>query len=634
MALKKSTEKVFTNEQKIATPKWFYLVLIAIPIVFFIALEILLRTFNYGSEYKMFVELSDSYPDKIFLNPELPKKYFSGLKEGPGVIPDGFDKIKKTNSFRVFVLGGSSTAGWPYVPNVSFSRQLKRRLELLYPENQIEVINCGISAINSYTIRDFVPGIIEQKPDLILIYAGHNEYYGALGVASSVSMGTSRTLVNLYLYLQKFRTVQLVQSLLKSVYGWFSSSDEKGDTTQNETLMSRMIGESLIPYGSDLYLAGIEQYLGNLKDILAMFDDANIPVILSTLTSNLREMKPFVSVTEANQSSADDLFKLANQNLIGGKIDEAKINFLKAKEFDALRFRAPNKINEVVYNLGKEFQVPVVEIDSIFNEKSPFGIVGYNLTVDHLHPNIEGYGMIAKAFYEKMRERNLLPSGKTISYSIEIQDSILQANFPMTKLDSTLSQMRIITLIGGYPFVPKGTPNYLQLNYKLKDLEDTLAVQVLQKQKFWETAHVEIAETKYNRGDYKGFLNEMMTVIEERPFNQASYEHAINYLVEANQLDEAFALLLRLNKLQSTFYTNKWLGQIALQKQQYAAALKYLEDAVKFDVADSQLWYNLSGAYFYNGKQKEAKLAAERSLNINPQNQLARNLYEQLRGIQ
>lgn len=622
-----------TRKQKTATPKWFYLVLIAIPIIFFLLLEISLRLFDYGNKYKMFVELSDNYPDKLFLNPELPKKYFSGLNEGPGVIPDGFDKVKKTDCFRIFVLGGSSAAGWPYVPNVSFSRQLKRRLELLYPQNEIEIINCGISAINSYTIRDFVPGIIEQKPDLILIYAGHNEYYGALGAASSVSVGSSRALINLYLYLQKFRTVQFIQNIIRTIYGWFGSSNDKGDTTQNETLMSRMIGESLIPFGSDLFNAGIEQYRGNMHDILSMFQKANIPVIISTLTSNLRELKPFVSIKDGNNLSAEEFFKLAGQNLAEGKIEEARKNFLSAKELDALRFRAPQKINDIIHQLEKEFNFPIVEIDSIFKQKSPHGIVGYNLTVDHLHPNIEGYSFIAKGFYEIMKENKLLPKGTVAPYSMEVQDSMLHFNFPMTKLDSTLSQMRIITLIGSYPFVPKGTPNYLQLNYKMKNLEDTLAVQVLQKQKFWETAHVEIAEVKYNRGDYEDFYKEMMTIIEDRPFNQASYEHAINYLVEANQLDKAYQLLLRLDKLNSSYYTNKWLGQIALQKLEYVAALKYLEKAAKFDIADSQLWYNLSGAYFYNSKLKEAKLAVERSLNINPQNKLARNLYEQLKDI-
>ena len=120
-------------------------------------------------------------------------------------MPDGFDIQKKNNAFRIFVLGESTAAGWPYVPNASFPRHIKRKLELLYPENTIEVINCGISAINTYTIRDIVPGIVEQQPDLILIYTGHNEYYGAFGVGSSVSLGYSRTLVNTYLKLSRLQ---------------------------------------------------------------------------------------------------------------------------------------------------------------------------------------------------------------------------------------------------------------------------------------------------------------------------------------------------------------------------------------------------------------------------------------------
>jgi len=51
-----------------------------------------------------------------------------------------------------------------------------------------------------------MPGILEQRPDLILIYAGHNEYYGALGVGSMENLGTSRTIVNFVISLEKFKT--------------------------------------------------------------------------------------------------------------------------------------------------------------------------------------------------------------------------------------------------------------------------------------------------------------------------------------------------------------------------------------------------------------------------------------------
>jgi len=37
-----------------------------------------------------------------------------------------------------------------------------------------------MAAINSYALLDMVDEVIQQSPDAVLIYTGHNEYYGAL----------------------------------------------------------------------------------------------------------------------------------------------------------------------------------------------------------------------------------------------------------------------------------------------------------------------------------------------------------------------------------------------------------------------------------------------------------------------
>jgi hypothetical protein len=118
---------------------------------------------------------------------------------------DVFDAVKKPNAYRIFVLGESSAAGYPFSPLGSFSRYIRDRLKLLYPSSEIEVVNLSMTAINSYTLRDLFPGVLEQNPDLILIYTGHNEYYGALGVGSIESLGTSRTMINLLLYLKSIK---------------------------------------------------------------------------------------------------------------------------------------------------------------------------------------------------------------------------------------------------------------------------------------------------------------------------------------------------------------------------------------------------------------------------------------------
>lgn len=620
------------QEQQKKPPKWFYLILILIPVLFFVLLELGLRVFNYGYDFTVFKVVTDYHADKLFLNPEIPYKYFYGTRSVPSALPDGFDKDKKPNAFRVFVLGGSSTAGWPYVPNASFPRQLKRKLELLYPENNIEVINLGISAINSYTLRDFIPAVLEQKPDLILIYAGHNEYYGALGVGSTVSIGSSRKLVNLYLWLYNFKTTQLLRDFISWVYGLFKDT-EKATEASNETLMSQMIGNSLIAYDSDEYWAGIKQFEGNLDDIIEMIRDKNVPVIIGKLTSNIREQKPFVSIKTEKYPPAEEVFIKANEELEKGNIEEAGKLFLLAKEYDALRFRAPQKINDVISEIGNKFKVPVVDIDSVFRKLSPYELVGYNLTVDHLHPNIDGYRLIADTFYDEMKKRNLLPKGQRADLSEEKADSILKANFPFTALDSTLANFSIIVLTGQYPFVPKGTPNYKMLNYKMSSIVDTIAAQIFNKQLKWETAHSKLAEYYLNRNEIDKFIKEMEAIIAERPYYDVPYRTLAAYLIDKGYIERAIPYLKKLDEIKSDFFSNKWLGQVYLKLNKAETALPYLQKAVQFGEADYQLWYNLAGAYYLNGNVNLAITSIERSLQLNPKNPLAINFYNQIKSL-
>lgn len=614
--------------EKIKTPKWFYLILIIIPFLFFILLEIGLRIFNYGNDYTLFQNLSEEFSEYYFINPDIGKKYFN-TKVVPAVIPDAFKINKSKNSYRIFVLGESSTAGWPYVSNASFPRQLKRRLQLLYPNKEIEVINMGMSAISSFTIRDFVPQIIEQKPDLVLIYTGHNEYYGSLGVGSAESLGKNRFFVNLFLSLQDYKTIDLIRNVIKwtlSIGGSSSASDKEGQ----ETLMGRMIGESLIPLDSDTFNEGIKQFEGNLTDIISMLKKNNINIILSTVASNIKDHKPFNSIESNNLPSAESIYNQAKINYQNGNIEKAKELFYYAKDLDALRFRAPEKINSVIKEIGNNFNLLLVDFDSLFSSKSENGLIGNNIMVDHLHPNIEGYSLIAKGFYEVIEGNKLIPDVEPIKYSINQQDSILNSNFPFTRLDSLLAEMKLIQLLGSYPFVPKGSPNLLMRQHKIKDFIDTISVLVINGDMFWDEAHSKVADWYYNQNDFENFFKEMRAIIADRPFNQRAYSYAIDNLNVAGRFDLSIILLLEMDKYFSGAYSNKWIGQIYLNNGNYKKALPYLEKSVTFSSNDSQVWYNLSGAYFYNNEFQKAIDAIKTSISIDPSNQMAKSYYQQL----
>ena len=284
----KTKKQKKTPSQPKKYPVWFYAIAIMIPVAFVILLEIFLRAYDYGKNLDQWI---DAGSGKYMLNNEIAYRYFYNTESIPYPIGDLFDIEKKENSYRVFVLGASTTAGYPFTPSGTFSKYVKKRLELEFPDRNIEVVNLAFAAINSYTLLDLMPGIIEQKPDLILIYAGHNEYYGALGAGSSESLGNIRPIVNLMLSLNKFKTTQLFRDVIKKIISLFSS-----DKNKHGTLMSRMAKEQTIVLNSPEYYLGIRQFEGNLKDIFAIAKNANVPVIISDLTCNLKDNKPFDSL--------------------------------------------------------------------------------------------------------------------------------------------------------------------------------------------------------------------------------------------------------------------------------------------------------------------------------------------------
>jgi lysophospholipase L1-like esterase len=409
------------------TPKWFYAVMISMPIIFLIALEIFLRIISYGYNFDQWI---DAGQGKYGINENIARKYFTSGNFNPKTSEDYFDIVKKSNSYRVFILGGSSAEGFPYSPMGSFSHYVRRRLELVYPNTHIEVVNIGMSAINSYTLLDFLPGVLDQDPDLILIYAGHNEYYGALGVGSVQSFGSSRTLTRLMLYLNDFKTTQLIRNTMQ----WIVSSVASGEKESSGTLMANMPKDKFILLNSEEYKAGLQQFEDNFTDMLSMIKDKGVPVIISRLVSNLKDQKPFISTDTPGYKSADEIFNNARNEINKEEFTKADSLFILAKDLDALRFRAPEKMNEIIDSLGKEFHVPTVNMDSIFNAESPGGIVGDNLIVDHLHPNVKGYQLMGKAFYDAMEESDYLPKTEHPKIVFDFQDKETRDKFVFTAL--------------------------------------------------------------------------------------------------------------------------------------------------------------------------------------------------------
>jgi len=617
--------KEFLNSQpKKKTPFYFYIILICLPILFFILLEFGLRLFGYGINYDQWELAAEG---KYMLNQNIAKRYFYETSTIPMSNQDVFDVEKKPNAFRVFIMGGSSAAGYPFSPLGSFSRYIRDRLTLLYPSSTIEVVNLGLTAVNSYTIRDLLPGVLEQKPDLILIYAGHNEYYGALGVGSMESLGTSRDMVNLILYLNKYKTVELLRNTIQWIMKLFTGNVEK----QSGTLMSRMAQDQYIAFDSEKFNDGISQFEGNMRDVIEMAKEKNVPVILSKLVSNLKDQEPFISVKAEGFPPADKIYNQAKQELNSGKYDLADSLFRFAKDLDELRFRAPEKMNSVIKSLSLEYRLPLVNADSVFNSISPDEIVGNNLMTDHLHPTLKGQLILGKLFFEKMEQSNYLPNTEKSNLSDKTQDSITVANFNFTELDSTIGEFRIKLLKNDWPFVNKNeklpSSKLLQLNYT----QDSLAADVLDNNILWEEAHRKMAVHYLSMNNVNAFLKEMDAVISQYPVVVEYYDYVANVLIQINDYNMAYKYLKMGYDIKPGAFTSKWLGTIDLFNNQIDSAERYLNESRTYDANDAQIWYNLAGVYVKRNDYKKALELVNKALALKQNYPEAVKLQSQLR---
>ena len=598
------------NERK--PPKWFYAVPFLLPVIVIILLEFTLRTFNYGRNIETWIPYHPELPGKLVLNIEVASKYFLTTKGIPSSIFDPFDAVKKPGTFRVFVLGESSAAGFPYEPTGSYSRYIRDRLQLVYPKQNIEVVNVSMAAINSIVIKDMLPEILKQDPDLILLYVGHNEYYGVFGAASQSLFAGNKTMVSAMLYLNEFKTVQLLRNMFNTVSFWF-----KGKGKDNgATLMARMASNNLVPYKSKLYQAGLTQFEGELSDIIQMIKEKNVPLIMGTLTSNLKDQPPFISINEKESESADNYFKLAQESLKNGNAVEAKKLFIKAKELDALRFRAPEEMNDIIKELAGRNQIPLVDFESTFNNESENDIVGNNLMVDHLHPTLHGYQIFGKLFFEAMEKNNFQPSAEKINISDEEQHALVVKNFPFSRLDSTIANYRLLSLKGDFPFNKDGRSKKLLDFVKFTDFNDSLAYKVVEQNYYWELAHKKLATYYLGQKNYTGFMNEYSALIGQFPYTIGLYEKVVQVLLESQKYSEAYSYLEKYYRLQPDAFCTKWLGTINLFNNNDDLALRYLKESFSFNSRDAQLLWNLSGVFVKKKDYANALLFVNKCLEV------------------
>jgi tetratricopeptide (TPR) repeat protein len=430
--------------------------------------EIALRVFSPNPNGEPVLDLSFDGIEWHQVNRAYLAKYFPpGAPAVPEFKPSLFFRDKPPGLFRVICLGGSSMFGTPYIMSGTIPAIVRKQLRHLAPDQTVEVINWSATAINSNVVRDLAGEILRFEPDLVLIYLGHNEFYGPDGVGANFLERWIPFLTPLKYNLRELRLVQVLQ-------GFLAGEPPQGAKVN---LMRQVSGSSLVPLDSDDSRRIFGRFEKNLRAIVETFRSRSIPVILSEVSSNLM-FPPFVSDSSvaastqealvraehlvANDSARSALVALASippadslaaaaqywkgrALLALGRQEDAVRALRLARDLDLLKFRAPSAINTIIRRVAGEEHLPCVPADSLLGELSG-GIPGDEMFWEHLHLKNEGYAAVARLFVQAIIDQKLIETSqqKLLPYDID--------SLSICWLDRAYADISIRHLTGRWPF--------------------------------------------------------------------------------------------------------------------------------------------------------------------------------------
>src|SRR5664280_242531 len=252
-----------------------FIALVVMPLLLTVLLvalvEIALRIGGYGYDTG-FVRSIRVGGQEYFLNNEKFSQRFFPPQLARWPDPVIFPATKPPDTVRIFIFGESAAMGDPQ-PAYGASRYLEVLLRQRFPGKKIEVINLGITAINSHVILPIARECARHDGDFWIVYMGNNEMIGPYGAATVFgAQALPRRAAQFNLAIQQTRTGQLLVSGLSNIGGKSKNASWGG--------MEMFLENRIAP--DDRRKETVYRNFGaNLRDIVAAGVNSGAKVILN-----------------------------------------------------------------------------------------------------------------------------------------------------------------------------------------------------------------------------------------------------------------------------------------------------------------------------------------------------------------
>lgn len=396
---------------------------LAFPLCAMFFANVVLYALGIGVDTRLVVPSTRGPTPTYYLNPDVDRAYCAADLRGPE--PRGFVLPKPAGLLRIVVLGESSVQGYPHSSELAFPRQLEMALETQQPARQVEVLNAGMVGISSLPLVDLVRQSLAAQPDILVVYAGHNEFYGVGGVASNA------TLSRLGMMARRYRLPQVLAR------GWGGEQEAAGGE-----LVSRLPKQLEIPSDHPWVREVEATYERRLREIASICRRANVKLVLCSVASNLRDHSPLAyespdsaaaAATKKSLSQIEEAFRQNRWTEAATQVDaalkrdpanavlhyrrgeclerlerydESRAAFVRARDEDPCRYRAPSSFREIDRRVAAESGAMYVDVPAVFETASAPRAAGSRFFLEHVHLTLEGHWLIARSIAQAIMEES------------------------------------------------------------------------------------------------------------------------------------------------------------------------------------------------------------------------------------
>jgi tetratricopeptide (TPR) repeat protein len=370
--------------------------------------------------------------------------WFSGLQ--PLMTTSGpFPLERPAGGLRIFVLGGSAAAGWPYhAGSTNLSALLARKLRQLFPDRPIEVFNMAAGTYASHRVKLILEEVLAYHPDAIFLYNGNNELLEGLVYrprAPPAPWSRSATV----------RLTYRVAAALTTPKPTFDVQHYSLDDVATSYISFALGKASRYREDPGQLRALLDHYRYNVESMVASASAARVPIFLVTCPVNLRDWSPSVSRHRSDLSptelaawiarfrtgalaaergawsvaiaplhaalAIDDDYALAHYLLAEalrrtGRGAEAKTEYVRALERDGFPFRELPEFQAILRDVAARSGAPLVDVLPPLEAASEDGIPGLDVFTDYVHLNERGQEIAAHELLRALLGRGMLP-GRT-----------------------------------------------------------------------------------------------------------------------------------------------------------------------------------------------------------------------------